>query len=393
MVDPGSFAVLALAGLAGLFMAWAIGAGSSGSTPFAPAVGANAVGILRAALVVGILGFAGAVMQGANVTEAVGRELVAGAGLTPGAAAVVLLTSSVLVALGVFAGVPVATAFAVTGAVVGAGVALGGTPNWAKLGQIGAMWVLVPPVGGIAGYLTARLLRAEHVPERAVLPILGALVGGVLAHVRLAPLGPDTDSASIAEVASAQASTSLLATSAAATVLMAAAGAVLVWWGARRDAERGQRRFLLALGGLVAFSAGASQVGLAIGPLLPLVEPLGVPLEWVLTLGGLGLLAGSWTGAPRLIKSLARDFASLGPRRGIGALIPAFLLAQTAVLFGVPVSFNEIMVSAIVGSGLAAGTAGVSGRKMGVTVAAWVGSFVLALVVCYVLVWLMTLWV
>jgi len=62
-----------------------------------------------------------------------------------------------------------------------------------------------------------------------------------------------------------------------------------------------------------------------------------------------------------MIKSISQEYASLGPRRSIATLVPSFLIAQSAVLLGVPVSFNEIIVSAIVGSGLAvAGGAGVS---------------------------------
>ena len=38
MVATGTLVTLGVAGVASLFMAWAIGAGSSGSTPFAPAV-------------------------------------------------------------------------------------------------------------------------------------------------------------------------------------------------------------------------------------------------------------------------------------------------------------------------------------------------------------------
>lgn len=45
-------ATLGVAAAASLFMAWSIGAGSSGSTPFAPAVGANAISVMRAGLVV-----------------------------------------------------------------------------------------------------------------------------------------------------------------------------------------------------------------------------------------------------------------------------------------------------------------------------------------------------
>lgn len=61
-----------------LFMAWIIGAGLSGSTPFAPAVGANAISILRAGFLIGILGLLGAVFQGANASTTVGGELVGG---------------------------------------------------------------------------------------------------------------------------------------------------------------------------------------------------------------------------------------------------------------------------------------------------------------------------
>jgi PiT family inorganic phosphate transporter len=85
-----------------------------------------------------------------------------------------------------------------------------------------------------------------------------------------------------------------------------------------------------------------------------------------------------------MIKSLAQDYSSLGPRRSIAALVPSFLIAQVAVLLGVPVSFNEIVVSAIIGSGAAVGgSSAVSARKLSVTVLAWVLSFVLAYVLGY----------
>jgi PiT family inorganic phosphate transporter len=104
----------------------------------------------------------------------------------------------------------------------------------------------------------------------------------------------------------------------------------------------------------------------------------------VLVGGGLGMLVGSWTGAPRMIKSLAQDYSSLGPRRSISALVPSFLIAQLAVLLGVPVSFNEIVVSAIIGSGAAVGgREAVDARKIGMTVGAWAGSFVLSFVLAY----------
>lgn len=251
MVDLMTAGVLAGALGASFFMAWTIGAGSAGSTPFAPAVGANAVSVMRAAFFVGILILLGAVFQGAKVSEAVGRELVAGVELSTGPAVV-----GFVVVTGVFA--------------VGAGG--------------------------------------------------------------------------------------------------------LVWYRAGEDVVRALQHFAVAMGALVAFSAGGSQVGLAVGPLLPLLG--GVPVLAVLVFGGIGLLVGAWTGATRLIKAVAQDYSSLGPRRSIAALIPSFVIAQIAILFGIPVSFNQIVVSAIVGSGAAAhGTGGISREKIGYTFAAWAASF------------------
>ncbi|WP_394324980.1 inorganic phosphate transporter [Halolamina rubra] len=365
-------------------MAWAIGAGSSGSTPFAPAVGANAISVMRAGLIVGILGFAGAVLQGQSVTEAVGSELVGGVALTALAATVALLIAAVLVALGVFKGYPIATAFTVTGAVVGVGLAMGGEPAWAKYREIVALWVLTPFVGGGIAYGTARLLRSEHVPERVLVPTLAGLVGVLVANIGFALLGPADGSGSIAgEIARSLGADGTLGRGGVTLALAVLVGLALAA-DTRRDADGAQRRFLLALGGLVAFSAGGSQVGLAIGPLVPLLDTFqSIPIVALLLGGGLGLLAGSWTGAPRMIKALAQDYSSLGPRRSIAALIPSFAIAQTAVAFGIPVSFNEIIVSAIVGSGYAAGGAGVSRKKMLFTVLAWIGSLALSLLLSY----------
>jgi PiT family inorganic phosphate transporter len=386
MVGSG-VVTLVVAAVASLFMAWAIGAGSSGSTPFAPAVGANAISVMRAGFFVGLLGFFGAVLQGANVSEAVGTELIGGVQLTAVAATTGLLVAAALVAVGVFTGYPIATAFTVTGAIVGVGLAMGGDPAWAKYRQISALWILTPFAGSSVAYTTAKLLRSERTAERVVIPLLGGIVGLIIANVKFVVLGPPDVSRSIAATVASSLALPAVGGVAVGRLLVSLAIAValagLLAWDVRRDLETGQRHFLLALGSLVAFSAGGSQVGLAIGPLLPLLGPFDIPILPVLVGGGLGLLAGSWTGAPRMIKAIAQDYSALGPRRSIAALIPSFAIAQVAVFYGIPVSFNEIIVSAIVGSGYAAEGGGVSRRKMGFTVLAWLGSLVLAIGVAY----------
>jgi len=385
-MDLTLLALFAVAGLASLFMAWVIGAGSSGATPFAPAVGANAISTMRAAFIVGIFGLAGAIIQGTNVSEAVGRGLVGGVSLSATAVILVLLIGAGLMAIGIKTGYPIATAFTVTGAVVGVGLALGGTPVWSKYIEIGAIWVLTPFVGGGIAFVLASILPRAAVPERFSVAALAGLVGAVLANVEFTGLGPGGTAGSITALGRRTLGADGIGVLVVLSLLVAFGVASVVYWDVRRDETGGLRRVLLALGSLVAFSAGGSQVGLAVGPLLPLLDDVGVlsPLA-VLLGGGLGILVGSWTGAPRMIKALARDYSSLGPRRSISALVPSFLIAQLAVLLGVPVSFNEIVVSGIIGSGVAVGgREAVSAGKISRTVAAWIGSLLLAFVLAYV---------
>jgi PiT family inorganic phosphate transporter len=384
-MDPATVLLFVVAGVASLFMAWVIGAGSSGATPFAPAVGANAISTMRAAFVVGIFGFAGAVTQGANVSEAVGRGLVGGVSLPATGVIVALFIGAGLMAVGIRTGYPIATAFTVTGAVIGVGLAIGGTPVWSKYLQIGAVWVLTPFVGGGIAYAIASVLPRPDVPERFSVAALAGVVGAVLANVEFAFLGPGGSPGSVAALGERTLGLDVAHAALWLSFALALAVAGVVYLDVRRDKDGGLRRVLLALGSLVAFSAGGSQVGLAVGPLLPLLDEVGaVPTVAVLVGGGAGVLVGSWTGAPRMIKSLAQDYSSLGPRRSIAALVPSFLIAQLAVLLGVPVSFNEIVVSAIVGSGAAVGGGDtISSRKILFTVGAWAGSFVLAFALGY----------
>ncbi|MFB6157076.1 MAG: anion permease [Haloferacaceae archaeon] len=378
MVAPETLGVLAVAGAASLFTAWTIGAGSSGSTPFAPAVGANALPTMRAAFVVGILGFLGAVLQGANVTETVGGELIRGVTLGPVAATVALTTAAVMIGVGVFTGYPIATAFAVSGSVVGVGLALGGDPATAEYVEIAGFWLVTPVVGVPLAYGIAGLLRSERVPDRTTVPALAAVVGAVIANMGFSLLGRAGEAASLTTVVARalDGTVPFEAGAGAATVAAAAAAWLVARRAVAEDAASAERRFLLFLGGLVAFSAGGGKVGLAVGPLLPLVDSVvgRVPLLPVLAFGGVGLLAGSWMAASRMIKALSQDYSDLGPRRSIAALVPAFVIAQVGIFLGVPMSFNEIFISTIAGSGLAAGGDTVSTSKLGYTALAWLAS-------------------
>jgi len=385
-----TFYVLAvLATLSGLGMAWALGANSN-SPPFAPAIGANAISTMRAAFVIGILAALGAVTQGGAISETVGADLTIGAQITPLAATAGLLTAAAFMAFGVYTGYPVPAAFATTGAMVGVGLSLGGDPAFGTYRRLGQFWLLVPPVSGGMAYGTATLLRRDDVPETVGIPLLAAIVFGIVANVRLGviPSPPGADQNSLAGFASMLVELPTVGGVGLMGLLVTAAFAVgaflVIRRRTQRSAERGIRTFLVVLGGIVAFSSGGSQVGLATGPLQALfVEDLGLPVIALLSLGAVGILAGAWMGSPRLLQATSREYAQLGARRSIAALVPGFIIAQVAIALGIPISFNNIIISGVIGGGLAAGSAGVSRRKIGVTVAFWLITLSMSVVIGY----------
>jgi len=385
---PTLLLVLGIALAASLFMSWTVGANSN-SAPVAPAVGANAVSTMRAALAVGVVAGLGALLQGGAISETVGRRLVTGTTITPIAAAAALLTAATLITIGNRRGYPIPSAFAVTGAVVGAGVALGGGFAVHEYTVILGFWATIPVVDGLIGYGLARGLRSDAIPEPVAIPLLAGAIGAVLANIRLSVLG--SSGSAQGSIARAVATglgllpTHVLPGYTAGMVAVSLGfgllAGLLARWQLVADQRRGMDRFLVFLGFVVVFTSGGTQVGLATGPLEAIFRSdLHVSTIYLLALGSVGILLGAWMGAPKLINAVARDYASLGPRRSIAALTPAFLIAQLAIVLGIPISFNKVMISSIVGAGLAARASddagGVSVRKAGITVGAWVGSMV-----------------
>ena len=359
-----------------LFMAWSLGANSN-SPPFAPAIGANAISTMRAALLIGVLAAAGALTQGGAISETVGADLIDGVLITPLAATIGLLVAASFMAFGVYSGYPVPAAFATTGAMVGVGLSLGGDPAFDTYRRIGTFWLLVPPTSGGMAYLTATLLRRDDVPDTVGIPLLAAAVAGILANVRLGVIPhPHRPQGSIAEwvalVVDGPVVFGVELVAILVTLLFAALGFQWIRRRTQASVDNGIRTFLLVLGSVVAFSSGGSQVGLATGPLENLygVE-LGLPGIVLLGVGGTGILFGAWMGAPRLLQATSREYAQLGLRRSIAALVPGFIIAQTAIALGIPISFNNIIISGVIGGGLAAGAAGISRRKIGVTILFW----------------------
>jgi len=381
------WALIVLATVTSLVTAWALGANSN-SPPFAPAIGANAISTMRAAFLIGILAALGALTQGGAISETVGAGLIDGVQISSLAATAGLLTAAGFMAFGIYTGYPVPAAFATTGAMVGVGLSLGGAPAFDTYRRIATFWVLVPPVSGGLAYITATLLQRDDIPETIGVPLLAAVVGGIIANIQLTiiPSPPDVARSSIAEFVARYLEMPTISGVDPVVALVTVAAAAVSFQYIRRltqaSVDKGIRTFLVVLGSVVAFSSGGSQVGLATGPLENLygVE-LGLPGIVLLTLGAVGILAGAWMGAPRLLQATSREYAQLGIRRSIAALVPGFVIAQLAIALGIPISFNNIIISGVIGGGLAGGSAGVSRRKIGVTVTFWIVTLATSIVI------------
>jgi phosphate/sulfate permease len=372
------WALVVVATLTGLFTAWALGANSN-SPPFAPAIGANAISTMRAAFLIGILAAMGALTQGGSISETVGSGLINGVSISSLAATAGLLTATAFMAFGVYTGYPVPAAFATTGAMVGVGLSLGGSPAVDTYRRIATFWVLVPPVSGGLAYLTATVLRRDDIPETVGVPLLAGVVGGIVANIQLSviPSPPGATQSSLAGFVSRLVGSPAVGGVdlgvVVVTLLMAAGSFQVIRRQTQESVDRGIKTFLVVLGSVVAFSSGGSQVGLATGPLENLYRAeLGLPGIVLLAVGATGILGGAWMGAPRLLQATSREYAQLGIRRSIAALVPGFIIAQTAIALGIPISFNNIIISGVIGGGLAGGSAGVSRKKIGVTLVFWV---------------------
>ncbi|OKY77223.1 MAG: Phosphate/sulfate permease PitA [Candidatus Methanohalarchaeum thermophilum] len=164
-------------------------------------------------------------------------------------------------------------------------------------------------------------------------------------------------------------------------IIMGYFGALVLRKSVDKENREDQIKYVLLLIGVyTAYTAGANRAGLAIGPLLNVID---INITYLLVFAGIGMTIGAWTGSPRIIESVSREYSRLGPRRAVSALFTTSVLAQIATYFGVPISFNEAIISSIIGSGLVAGKSGISKNKITKTVIMWILAFIISILASY----------
>ncbi|MCA9600532.1 MAG: inorganic phosphate transporter, partial [Myxococcales bacterium] len=173
--DP-AFTLLALAALAGFYLAWNIGANDVANA-MGTAVGSGAIRLATALVIAGVFEFAGAMLVGDTVSQTLERGVIDAARFDFGTRdyaiglAVALSTAGGWLNVASSRGWPVSTTHSIVGALVGAGIAGGGfdAVRWPTVGIIAVTWVVTPILGGLLAYALFRLMQSLVLDARSPL--------------------------------------------------------------------------------------------------------------------------------------------------------------------------------------------------------------------------------
>jgi PiT family inorganic phosphate transporter len=293
--------------LVSMFVAYNIG-GSTTGPAFGPAVGADAISKTSAAALMGVSFFAGAWTIGRNVVTKLGTELVVDPGVfTLEASITVLFFIGIALLVGNVFGVPASTSMTAVGAIAGLGLA-GGVLDLAVMGEILVWWVVSPIVGFwvsliIGRYFYARLNRMVAM-ERSTGPLL------------------DVDRSGLVPIPRVHRTTNRRELYGTITVV--------------------------AIGCLMAFSSGTSNIANAVAPLVGSGE---LAMDPAIAFGGVAVAIGAFTIARRTLETMGSDITELP----LTAAIVVAGVSSTLVVFlsalGIPASFVIIATMSIVGLG------------------------------------------
>ena len=303
MVEP----LLVVGVLVAMFVAYNIGGATTGPA-FGPAVGADAVSKTVAAALMGLFFFLGAWTIGRNVVTKLGTELVVDTGVfTLESSIAVLFFIGIALLVGNLFGVPASTSMTAVGAIAGLGLA-GGVLDLAVMGEIAIWWVVSPIIGFwvslvIGRYFYARLNRAVAI-ERSTGPLLALDRSGALPVPRLH----------------------------ATTNRRELLGTVTV----------------VAIGCLMAFSSGTSNIANAVAPLVGSGE---LAMNPAIILGGVAVTVGAFTIARRTLETMGSDITELPLTAAIVVASVSSALVVFLSALGIPASFVVIATMSIIGLG------------------------------------------
>ena len=317
--------------LAGLYMAWNIGANDLANA-MGTSVGTGVLSIKQVIVLATIFEFLGAVLFGKRVTETIANGIVPIeiiGKVHPDIVALgmlaAILAAGFWVTLTTFYNLPVSTSHSIVGSVLGFGLiaAYNGTISfadihWGELTRIVASWFISPVLGAVFAYLTFSLIRKIYLHRAIDLPLV-------------------------------------------------------------------EKKFItlqLITACYIAFAHGSNDVANAIGPLCAALRVMGVtgtgiPI-WVLVMGGLGMVVGMATWGYKVVETIGSKITELTPTRGFSA---EFATASVVLLHSyssLPISTTHTLVGSVIGVGLAGGIAAVDLRVIWRIFSSWIATVPIA---------------
>ena len=289
------------------FVGYNIGGATTGPA-FGPAVGAGVLSKAGAAALMSMFFFIGAGTLGRRVVDTLGEDLITQSGVfTLESSIVVLFFIGGALFVGNYFGVPASTSMTAVGAIAGLGVATSSL-DLAVMGSIAIWWLVAPIIGfwvsGVVGrYFYPRINRWVAIDSTEG-PLLEFDRSGILPRPSL---GPNTTRREVV-------------------------GAVVV----------------VAIGCLMAFSSGTSNIANAIAPL---VGAGVVEMNPMIVLGSAAVAVGAFTIARRTLDTLGNDITDLPLTAAIVVAVVSSGIVIGLSAIGIPASFVIIATMSIVGLG------------------------------------------
>lgn len=388
---------LALAVVFGLYMTWGIGANDVANA-MGTSVGSGAISVKQAIVIAAIFEFTGAFLAGGHVTKTIRKGIIDPSPIVDNPEILVygmlasLLAAAIWLMVASTRGWPVSTTHTIVGAVVGFGMAGIGVDavNWAKIGQIVASWVVSPVLGGVIAYVLMmsirRLILETDNPFESSKrwgPAYVFLVGFIISLVTLFKGLKHLDVDLSVEQSFAIATGFGLFCAAVGWLLIRQ---VQVDVEAEKTfqfdgVEKVFTPMMIFTACAMAFAHGSNDVANGVGPMAAVVsivssggsvaQEAAMP-NWILVLGGVGIVVGLGTMGYRVMQTIGKDITSLTPSRGFCATLAAAATVVLASRTGLPVSTTHVAVGSVIGVGLARGLAALDLRVIGTIAVSWV---------------------
>ncbi len=387
--------ILVMALVAGVYMAWNIGANDIANGMASP-VAAKAITLRQAVIIGGTLDFVGAAFIGSHVTSTISRGILDSSRITDPQVVMVgllsaLLASACWVFVATWKQLPVSTTHSIVGAMVGFGLVAGGfhAVRWSVIIPIALSWMVSPIFSGLLTYSIFAFIRRQILTQQKVFqaalkwtPLFagGTVLIVVLSFLSKTPLGKKLG-------------IDFLMAFLIGLIVAAVLGFAAKNWMARtitrlemEGAEQIFRRLQVFTACYVSLAHGANDVANAVGPvagiysiyrsgvILPEAE---VPF-FLLAGGGLFIALGVMTWGYRVIETIGHKITVLNNSRGFSVDFGTATSVLIASKLGLPVSTTHAAVGSVVGVGLAGGVAGVDFKVVGKITLYWIVTLPLA---------------